>query len=145
MPSVQKKTGPVKKDVEEEVDENGEAKSDEEVKPAKRKRASKVEKEDLENADAQPAIQGSKSKKKEIKQEQEPVANGAIKEEELAEEESKPAKKKQKSTNAAKTNGTGIKPQKQKNAKPQKKAPKASTQDEDTGRRRSTRKSGGET
>lgn len=134
MPSVQKKTGPVKKDVKEVVDENGDVKSEEETKPAKRKRASKVKEEELEAEDAQPAKKGSKGKKQKVKQEGEPATNGAVKEESSVEEESKTSSKKRKPTTEIESNGIEPEPKKQVNAK---------SEAASSGRRRSTRKSGG--
>lgn len=128
MPSVQKKTGPVKKDVEEVVDENGDVKSEEETKPAKRKRASKVKEEELEDEDAQPAKKGFQGKKQKVKQDGEPATNGAVK------EESKTSSKKRKPTTEIESNGIEPEPKKQVNAK---------SEAASSGRRRSTRKSGG--
>lgn len=142
MPSVQKKTGPVKKDVEEDLAENGEAKSEEEAKPAKRKREPKVKEESV-GEDARPAKRALKSTKQKVKQEEEPVTNRIVKKDEPPREESKSERKQHKATTKAMANGKDVKAKKHSNAKSGTKTTKTKTQNEVTGRRRSTRKSGG--
>ncbi|KAK4697854.1 hypothetical protein P7C71_g290, partial [Lecanoromycetidae sp. Uapishka_2] len=143
VPSVQKKTGPVKKDIEEEPDEDGEMKSEEETKPAKRKRTSKTAKEDSDEVDVAPASKSSKGKRQKVKQEEGSGVNGAVKEEDTVGEESKHATKKRKSTTNPKSNGTDTKSAKQDDMKPATKATSAKAQSESNSKRRSTRNSGG--
>ncbi|KAK3176315.1 hypothetical protein OEA41_007638 [Lepraria neglecta] len=118
VPSVQKKTGPVAKDVEDDGSD-GEA----ETKPAKRKRASKVN-----------------DRKQTVKEETEPVENGVANGEEADEKPSKPASKKRKSDVKAETNGmdAGSKKPKRK-AEPRENRVKVEAKEETTGRRKSTR------
>ena len=126
VPSVQKKTGPVAKDVEDKADKDDGSDSEEETKSTKRKRASKV-----------------KDRKQTVKEEAEPVENGVANGKEADEKPSKPASKKRKSDVKAETNGmdAGSKKPKRK-AEPRENRAKVEAKDETTGRRKSTRVSG---
>ena len=126
VPSVQKKTGPVAKDVEDEADEDDGSDGKEETQPAKRKRASKVN-----------------DRKQTVTQEAEPVENGVANGEEADENPSKPASKKRKSDVKAETNcmDAGSKKPERK-AKPRENRVKGEAKYETTGRRKSTRVSG---
>jgi formamidopyrimidine-DNA glycosylase len=90
VPSVQKKTGPVAKDIEDEAEENVKSESEKEEKPAKRKRVPKA-----------------KDRERTVDDEAEPVENGDVNgvahNEDEAEQASKPASKKRKSNGKAKT------------------------------------------
>ena len=138
VPSVQKKTGPVAKDVDEDGEETGTKKGGK-----KRKVAPKDEQEDEEVAEEKkPAAKKGKTKKTAAKEEDEPEekpANGIAKEEEEeGEGTSELSIRKKKSQAAPKTNGDVAKTPKSKTAKA------SAVKEEPAGRRRSGRVSGKE-
>ena len=141
VPSVQKKTGSVKKDVKLEDEDDGDEEVSKEVKPKKASKSKKsktkepeaeVESESEVKTEAEPPPKPSKTRKRNAKEEEKPAQNGDIKHEGESEQERKPAGKKRKSTSKADTNGT----KKQKANGVKKENPS-----EAGGRRRSARKS----
>ena len=156
VPSVQKKTGPVAKDVEEdEVDTDRVENEDHEegtkkakAKPKGGKKASQSKKREVDEA-AEPAPKAPKGRKRSAKKEEKepPAEDGdAEDEEEMVEkEDTKSATKKRKSnTKVETTNGADAKPRNQKTpkAKPEVNGIKEKHRNEaNSGRRRSTRTS----
>ena len=135
VPSVQKKTGPVAKD----VDENGE---ESQTKKGGKKRKATLkddyEAEEEEVAESKPASKKGRAKKTPAKEEQasdEKPVNGTAHEhaEDAEHEETKTASKKQKSDPKTKTNGNAAK------SPGTKKTKSAVKQEESAGRRRSGR------
>lgn len=98
VPSVQKKTGPVAGDVEDDGGEK-DADGEQKAKPKGGKKASKPQKEETNDAEVE---KGSKGKKRTIKTREEELA---VIGRESDEQESKPASKKRKSNTKADTNG----------------------------------------
>ena len=98
VPSVQKKTGPVAGDVEDDGGEK-DADGEQKAKPKGGKKASKPQKEETNDAEVE---KGSKGKKRTIKTRDEELA---VIGRESDEQESKPASKKRKSNTKADTNG----------------------------------------
>ena len=147
VPSVQKKTGPVKKEVKlEDEDEDDEQDS----KEVKQKKASKLKKSKTKEPEAgvesesevkteaePPPPKPSKSRKRNVKEEEKPAENGNLRHEDESEQESKPASKKRKSNTKADTSSTNAKPEKQKAN-----GVKKENQSKAGGRRRSGRTSG---
>ena len=151
VPSVQKKTGPVKKDVEDEVDEDdevkieeeGEAEEDEQTKPAKRKRPVKNKKEEADEEIVKLAAKSPKNKKQKVKREEEPVTNGAVKHEESEMEKSKAATKKRKSNTKTETGDDDTTSKKETDPRTKVKGVTAKPPVANTRRRRSARTSTG--
>ncbi len=144
VPSVQKNTGRVAKDIE-EIDEDGDHEEDREKaedKDGKKASKSKSKKDDPDEAEAEAAPRTSKSRKRGAKKEVESTESEVVREEEAPEAESKPASKKRKSRNKAETNSSDAKPAKQKKVDPQTNGIKKENSGETIGKRRSTRMSG---
>ncbi|KAL6717914.1 hypothetical protein ACLMJK_003999 [Lecanora helva] len=162
VPSVQKKTGPVSKDIEggSDGDENAEEETEKPASKTKksttkfkktkaepasktskaRKRAAKNEEEE-NPADSKSA----KSRKRGVKKEEQDPAEGEVSKDQ-EEEDTKPAAKKRKSNPKSEPNGTAdnaqTKPKNQKKSKSATNGVKKEEPVQDQGRRRSTRKSG---
>ena len=125
VPSIQKKTGPVAKDVDDAVVEDAEA-DVEEAKPVK-----------TENTSI------PSSRKNTVKQPPKPKETGPTNSEIVAEKPSKPASKKRKSTTKAETNTKKVEVKKQKTkAENHVDGTENQAKAETNGRRRSTRASG---
>ena len=135
VPSVQKKTGPVAKDVDEDGEEAGRKKGGK-----KRKAAPKDEQEDEKPAEEKkPAAKKGKTKKTAAKEEDESYGKPAVqRDEDEGEGKSELSIRKKESQAAPETNGDVAKTPKSKKAK----AP--AVKDESAGRRRSGRVSGKE-
>ena len=137
VPSVQKKTGPVKGDVKDERDGDGKADSEGKSKATSGKKALKSKKEEVDEDVSEPAAKGSTGKKDTAKKEKEPTKNSLV-EDEDEHESTKPATKKRKPD--LKTEAEP-EPKKQK-ANVNANGVKAKPEIANTGRRRSGRVSG---
>ena len=137
VPSVQKKTGPVAGDIKGDAgpdDTAGEKKE----KTKAGKKTTKAKKEETDEAEAEPATKGSKTKKRAIKAEDGQPAEGGH---EPNEEASKLASKKRKSKTKDDVNGA-TEPKKQSKTKASTNGAKAKGEPEKSERRRSGRVSG---
>ena len=143
VPSVQKKTGPVAKDIDEDDEEAGTKKGGKKRKVAPKDEQEKDEQEEDEDSaeEKKPVAKKGKAKKDVDKEEDGPdekPANGIPREEEEGEGKSELSLRKKKSQAAPKTNGDVAKTPKSKKAK----AP--TVKEEPARRRRSGRVSGKE-